>query len=202
MERLDEYTRLRSEGDGVPNFLVPRGWPDKGSVEFQQVSVAFEGGAGLRNISLHIEGGTRVGLCGRSGAGKTTLLNAIFRIILPTTGRILIDGVATSTVSLRQLRSTLCIVPQHPFLFKGTVRFNLDPFDRHSDEKLWEALDKAHMRNVIAALPGGLQASIEERGSNFSAGQRQLIALARAILIGAKIVVRISSLGCFCLTCF
>jgi ABC-type multidrug transport system fused ATPase/permease subunit len=99
--------------------------------------------------------------------------------------------VATDRLPLRRLRSVLCVVPQQPFLFKGTVRFNLDPFDRETDQSIWAALEKTHMRDVIAGMEGGLDAQVAERGANLSAGQRQLLCLARAILIKAKIVVRI-----------
>ena len=198
VERLEEYARLPSEeGEGeerAPGLSVDALWPRHGRVDLENLSVLFEGGAGLRNISMHVAGGSRVGVCGRSGSGKTTLLNSIFRIVLPTSGRVLIDGVPLEGLGLRRLRSALCIVPQSPFLFKGSVRFNLDPFEREPDAALWTALDKAHMRDAIAALPGGLSAQVEERGANLSAGQRQLLCLARAVLIRAKIVVRLPTL--------
>jgi len=92
----------------------------------------------LRGITCTFEGGKKIGIVGRTGSGKTTLISAIFRLVEPAGGRILIDGLDTTSIGLHDLRSRLGIIPQEPTLFRGTVRFNLDPLSEHSDLIIWE----------------------------------------------------------------
>lgn len=92
----------------------------------------------LRGITCTFQGGQRVGVVGRTGSGKTTLISSLFRLVEPAGGRILIDGLDISTIGLHDLRSRLGIIPQEPTLFRGTVRFNLDPLNEHSDLEVWE----------------------------------------------------------------
>lgn len=104
-------------------------------------------------------------------------------------GSILIDGNDIATLGLKDLRSNLAIIPQDPTLFTGTFRTNLDPFSLHTDQELWEALRRADMNRYVSEQPNGLDSEISEGGENLSAGQRQLVCLARAILVQAKILV-------------
>ncbi|KAG0200120.1 hypothetical protein BGX33_011218 [Mortierella sp. NVP41] len=104
-------------------------------------------------------------------------------------GSIWIDGVDISTVGLKDLRQHLAIIPQEPILFVGTVRDNLDPFEEMQDADLWEALERAHLKDHIASLEGGLSFKVSQNGDNFSVGQRSLICLARALLRKTKILV-------------
>lgn len=114
---------------------------------------------------------------------------ALFRLIEAAEGRIVIDDVDISHIQLKLLRSKLSIIPQDPILFSGTVRQNIDPTESHTDEEIWRAIDLAHLGQTIRGLPSSLSHEVSEGGSNFSAGQKQLFCLARALLRRSKILV-------------
>jgi ABC-type multidrug transport system fused ATPase/permease subunit len=125
------------------------------------------------------------------GAGKSSLFQAIFRLIdrQSITGQILIDGLDINVISLHDLRSRLSVIPQSPILFAGTLRYNLDPFEQYTDEQCLLALESVQLKQIVSNNPAGLDQLVAESGSNYSAGQCQLICVARAILKQSKILM-------------
>ncbi|XP_008565012.1 PREDICTED: multidrug resistance-associated protein 7 isoform X2 [Galeopterus variegatus] len=192
VERLEEYScDLPQEPQDRPlqTHQLGIGWLSQGSVEFQDVVLVYRPGLpnALDGVTFRVQPGEKLGIVGRTGSGKSSLLLVLFRLLEPSSGRVLLDGVDTSQLELAQLRSQLAIIPQEPFLFSGTVRENLDPRGLHKDRALWQALEQCHLSEVIVSM-GGLDGELGEGGRTLSLGQRQLLCLARALLTDAKIL--------------
>ncbi|KAK5677390.1 ATP-binding cassette glutathione S-conjugate transporter ycf1 [Elasticomyces elasticus] len=192
VERVLEYARLPAEApEIISKNRPPVSWPSKGAVSFNGYSTRYRPGLDLvlKNVNLNIKSHEKIGVVGRTGAGKSSLTLALFRIIEAAEGDITIDGLSSSAMGLLDLRRRLAIIPQDAALFEGTVRDNLDPGHVHDDTELWSVLDHARLREHVASMPGQLEATIHEGGSNLSSGQRQLISLARALLTPSNILV-------------
>jgi ATP-binding cassette subfamily C (CFTR/MRP) protein 1 len=192
VERILEYTNNEQEDEWVkPDSRPPRDWPASGAISVRQYSTKYRKDTDLvlRDISLDIKPREKIGVVGRTGSGKSSLSLSLFRILEPASGSILIDSFDIARFGLHDIRSRLTIIPQDPVLFSGTLRFNLDPLQIHTDLEIWRALELAHLRAYISTLSLGLDYQVSEYGENFSLGQRQLICLARAILRKTKILV-------------
>ena len=216
LERLLEYCRIPTEAAmEIEETRPPISWPQKGGIKFVNYSTRYRENLDpvLKNISVDIAPQEKVGIVGRTGAGKSSLTLALFRIIEATEGHIEIDGVNTSELGLFDLRRHLSIIPQDSQTIEGTVRQNLDPFSQYSDTQLWRVLELAHLKAHVEQMETkpkenkeedekkkvkdgesevvakGLDAVVDEGGSNLSAGQKQLLCLARALLNPSSILV-------------
>ncbi|KAF8649799.1 hypothetical protein AX16_005565 [Volvariella volvacea WC 439] len=171
----------------------PAVWPMSGNLRVANLSARYspDGPKVLHNISFHFKSGEWIGIVGRTGSGKSSLTLSLLRCIF-TEGDVYYDGVKTSSTNLDALRSNIIIIPQVPELLSGTLRHNLDPFDQYDDATLNDALRAAGLFNLRSELDEGrltLDSAIASGGSNLSVGQRQVLALARAIIRGSKLLI-------------
>ncbi|MGI6869985.1 ABC transporter ATP-binding protein [Amycolatopsis sp. 3B14] len=182
-ERIAEV--LDTESSVRPPLRPVREVAEHGAVEFQGVEFRYPGADApvLRDIGFRAEAGKTTAIIGSTGAGKTTLLSLVPRLFDATAGRVLVDGVDVRELDPDVLWSRIGLVPQRPYLFTGTVASNLRYGKPDAtDEELWQALEIAQAREFVAEMPGGLDAPIAQGGTNVSGGQRQRLAIARALV--------------------
>ncbi|KAJ2214129.1 hypothetical protein EV179_003268 [Coemansia sp. RSA 487] len=217
VERVTQYLKVEQEAPlkSEPQNKPPAAWPRKGDVQIENLVIEYIPGVPvLHDISLSTTHGEKVGVVGRTGAGKSTMSLALLRFIEASKGRVVLDGVDISKIGLEDLRRNVTIIPQDPVLFNGTIRFNLDPFNEYPDELVWDALrrthlvrergsqtastaasvaeganDEAPMLERMAGIFKSLDAEIKENGQNLSLGQRQLVALARALVRRSRLII-------------
>ncbi len=184
-ELLGTHPSVEQASDALP---LP---PIEGRIELRHVDFGYGSGAlVLQDVSLQVQPGEILALVGPTGAGKSTIAKLITRFYDPQQGSVLVDGHDLRRVTLESLRSQLGVVPQEPFLFHGSIRDNVT-FGKPdaSEQELSDACRAVGLDEVVARLPQGLDAPCFERGASLSAGERQLIALARAMLARPRVLV-------------
>ncbi|CAO3645423.1 unnamed protein product [Cunninghamella blakesleeana] len=207
LERVVEFTKIEQESTLVTK-IAPPNWPSKGGIEFKNLKIKYAPDLDLvlKGVDFKIYPGEKIGIVGATGSGKSTLTLSIFRFLEAVSGKIIIDEIDISTLALDQLRSNLTIIPQDPVLFSGTIRSNMDPFNEFNDASISEALLRMNLISDMNSSSSSTSSSVEnqdtnqnifenlnspitEGGQNISAGQKQLICLAKSLLRRSKIVV-------------
>ncbi|KAK7681762.1 hypothetical protein QCA50_015109 [Cerrena zonata] len=193
LERIKQYLDIEHEPKSTKEGVPPAYWPASGALNVEKLSARYstDGPKVLHDISFTVQAGERIGIVGRTGSGKSSLTLALLRAII-TEGTVYYDGVATNTINLDALRSKITIIPQVPELLSGTLRHNLDPLSEHDDAILNAALRSAGLfslqsENMENRLT--LDTPISGGGGNLSVGQRQILALARALVRQSKILI-------------
>ena len=184
-ETIDEPVDVKDREDAVP---MP---PICGEVEFQDVTFSYEPGVEiLQHVNLKAEPGKCIAIVGPTGAGKSTIVNLISRFYDVDSGKVLIDGIDISGVTLKSLRSQMGIMMQDSFIFSGTIMDNIRYGNQDAtDEEVIEAAKVVCAHDFIMEMENGYQTAVNERGSRLSAGQRQLISFARALLACPNILI-------------
>ncbi|KLO19974.1 P-loop containing nucleoside triphosphate hydrolase protein [Schizopora paradoxa] len=193
LERIQGYIDIDHEPKPTPEGVPPAYWPSSGQIEVNSLSARYskDGPRVLHDLSFQIKSGERVGVVGRTGSGKSSLTLSLLRCIL-TEGEVYYDSLPTSSINLDALRRNITIIPQVPELISGTLRHNLDPFSEHDDATLNDALRAAGLFSLQNEMDEGritLDSAIASGGTNLSVGQRQILALARAIVRGSKLLI-------------
>ncbi|KAG8914828.1 hypothetical protein FRC01_003897, partial [Tulasnella sp. 417] len=191
LERIKGYVEIEQEPLPTKEGAPPSAWPTSGSLRVEKLSAKYsnDGPNVLHDIGFEIKSGEHVGVVGRTGAGKSSLSLSLLRMI-PTTGSVFFDGVDTQKINLDSLRNNITIIPQQPELISGTLRYNLDPFGEHDDADLNACLRSAGLFNLQREDDEdkiGLDTEVASGGTNFSLGQRQIVALARAMVRRSKV---------------
>ena len=194
-ERCQAVQKIKTEnienGNVIKNEeLIKKIWPQNGQIIFDKYNTSYRKDTPiiLKNINFNFNGGEKIGILGRTGSGKSSIVLAIARIIEPKSGIITIDGIDTQKINLDFLREHLSIVPQDPFIFEGTLRDNIDPLKKYSDETILKILQDFCLFNELKPKEK-LNYEILESGKNLSPGQKQLICFARAVIKKNKIVI-------------
>lgn len=188
VSRIRNFTSTTSPEDSPQETAaLPPDWPAQGAIEFSSVSAGYDNDRMvLKDLTLSIQGGQKVGICGRTGSGKSSLILTLFRMLELRTGRVKVDGIDLSTIPRQEVRSRIIGLPQDIFLLNGSVRLNIDPYGRATDKSIIAALQDVRLWEGIQGK-GGLDIDVED--VNLSHGQKQLLCLAQALLRQSSILV-------------
>ncbi|XP_063359524.1 ATP-binding cassette sub-family C member Sur [Cydia amplana] len=184
VERVRAHTAVPQE-DYREDCPIPTGWKRDGKIEFENVTVQGQEPGTLpilHDISISINPGEKVAICGRSGSGKSTLLLSCVGGTTITSGRVLIDGVDATRVPLRTLRHRIVVLPQEAIMFSGTLRENLDPLAVHTDEEIWHSIRAVGLFDFVTSQPAGLECSVGKTRCGWSDGRAARASAARALL--------------------
>jgi ABC-type multidrug transport system fused ATPase/permease subunit len=193
LERVQSYLEIEKEPEPQESGVPPAYWPASGALRAEGLTARYssDGPVVLDHLSFDIKAGERIGIVGRTGSGKSTLTLALLRCIF-TEGEVYYDGLPTSALNLDALRRNVTIIPQAPELLSGTLRMNLDLFGQHEDAELNDALRAAGLFALQAGADESrlaLDSQISAGGGNLSVGQRQIIAMARAVVRQSKLLI-------------
>ncbi|CAI6363371.1 unnamed protein product [Macrosiphum euphorbiae] len=189
LERVLDYSKnTENETEVEDTISPPFAWPTNGIIHFSNVFLKYkhDGPMSLNGVSFETTSSEKIGVIGRTGAGKSSLLAALCKMCDISSGTIFIDSVDLSKISPREIRNRICVIPQDPFLFDGTIRENIDPLKEYMDSNIWSALQRCHLVATVKRL-GGLGCYLGDN-YNLSVGEKQLLCLVRAILKNAKVV--------------
>ncbi|CAD8090517.1 unnamed protein product [Paramecium sonneborni] len=188
-ERCLEYTKIESENLGEIK-TIDQSWPNEGRIRFINYSVNYRSNLPLvlKNLSFAINSKEKIGIVGRTGAGKSSITLCILRILEGIQGQIQIDDIDISKIQIQKLRSQITTILQDPVIFSGTIRQNLDPLNKCSDQEIMKVVEQSCLLQIINER-NGLDTLVDEGGDNLSAGEKQLICIARAILKKSKVVL-------------
>ncbi|KAJ2544720.1 hypothetical protein IWW35_005363 [Coemansia sp. RSA 1878] len=198
VERVHQYLEIEHEAPShkANDNDLPVGWPNTGNLSVYNLVTGYTSDVPiLHELSFSVNHGEKIGVVGRTGAGKSSLALALMRLIEASSGQIVLDGVNIATIGLEALRQKVAIIPQDPVMFNGTIRFNLDPFGSYPDELLIDVLrrtlllrDAGNNTSSVAAF-SSLNDVVMGHGQNLSLGQRQLVAMARALMRRSHLVI-------------
>ena len=184
LERTHSFSNLLAETQNA-DVQSMQNWPIMGGISFDNVTLVYHDNPVpvLKGVSFDILPGEKIGVVGRTGSGKSSLINALFKLVDLEQGSICIDGVDISKVNLTILRNSIAFLPQDPLLISGSLRFNLDPYNQFTDQELLASLSFVGLSSMALTYP------LQTDGNNLSQGHRQLVSLARILLLKPKILI-------------
>lgn len=189
IEAVKRYLEIFAETtENAQENLKPLG--DIELIQLQDVGFKYRDGMwAAKNVSFEVRRGTSTALVGKSGSGKSTIVRMIIKMLVPTCGRVLINGISLNELNGVDLRRRTSVVPQDTVMFKASLAFNIALTDKPDTELLWKAVKKAELSKLIQGLPEGFNTEIGERGFKLSGGERQRLAIARAIYRGSDLFI-------------
>ncbi|KAF7369227.1 Multidrug resistance-associated ABC transporter [Mycena venus] len=194
VERVKETSDLVREPPEIIEPRPPANWPSEGKIVCQDLAVRYAPDLPdvLHNINFQVLPGEKIGVVGRTGSGKSTLALSFFRFVEASAGKLVIDDIDIASLGLTDLRRNLTIIPQDPTLMSGTLRSTLNVFGKYQDAEIFEALRRVHLISDSSKKDGvfhDLDSPVSQAGGNFSAGEKQLLCMARAILKHSKVLI-------------